>query len=61
MKQFFHTSGTVEGCLGGEFRCISSHECISIVDVLDGTVQCKDGSDESMISNLRRSIQAPQV
>ncbi|VDK64413.1 unnamed protein product [Onchocerca ochengi] len=42
----------IEGCLEGEFQCITSHECISIVDVLDGIEQCNDGSDERYCKDI---------
>ncbi|VDN01289.1 unnamed protein product [Thelazia callipaeda] len=35
-----------EECSESQFQCITSHECISIVHVLDGTEHCNDGSDE---------------
>uniref|UniRef100_A0A183EFL5 Low-density lipoprotein receptor domain class A n=1 Tax=Gongylonema pulchrum TaxID=637853 RepID=A0A183EFL5_9BILA len=39
--------GPKEGCSDGEFRCMSTNECISVTNVLDGEEQCADGSDES--------------
>ncbi|MCP9261498.1 Angiopoietin-4 [Dirofilaria immitis] len=45
----------IEGCLEGEFRCITSNECISIVDVLDGIEQCNDGSDERYCKEMAGS------
>ncbi|VDK75336.1 unnamed protein product [Litomosoides sigmodontis] len=45
----------VDGCLGTEFQCITSHECISIVDILDGIEQCNDGSDERYCKEMAAS------
>uniref|UniRef100_A0A915Q7J5 Fibrinogen C-terminal domain-containing protein n=1 Tax=Setaria digitata TaxID=48799 RepID=A0A915Q7J5_9BILA len=45
----------MEGCLEGEFRCIISQECISVVNVLDGIEQCSDGSDEKYCKEMAGS------
>ncbi|KAK6102839.1 Fibrinogen beta and gamma chains C-terminal globular domain family protein [Brugia pahangi] len=45
----------IEGCLEDEFQCIISHECISIVNVLDGIEQCNDGSDERYCKEMAGS------
>ncbi|CAG9536270.1 unnamed protein product [Cercopithifilaria johnstoni] len=49
------TEKHVEGCLEGEFQCITSYECISIVNVLDGIEQCNDGSDERYCKEMAGS------